>query len=158
MKKILYSLLIFNFLVCINLFSENDVQSEIKNLNHNLTTTTQAVPSQDVNSAQPVENVTQDQIDPNQLTIESLDLADIEQLEAEDGGGLNLTFKEKMALAWVLIKGKTKDHFEKNGKWYLIGIVGAAGAISAYYFFRPNDRCEKKEKKGATVILPSGSK
>jgi hypothetical protein len=133
MKKNLYSFLLFCFLLSANLFCLDNVQNGIQNLNHNLTTTTQAI--QEVISTQTIENATQSQIDPNQITIESLDLADIEQLEAENGGGLDLTLGEKLALGWVLIKGKTKEHFEKNGKWYLIGIVGAAGAISAYYYF-----------------------
>jgi hypothetical protein len=39
----------------------------------------------------------------------------------------------------VLIKCRTEEHFKKNGKWYLIGIVGAAGAVSAYYYFKKSN-------------------
>lgn len=129
MKKIFRIVFVLSMFFSFKIYSQYNVESEVQNLDHNLTTTTQEIQqSQDSDGAV----VTDGANSQEEVNLQDLDLDAI-----ADGEELELTLREKLSLLGYIIKVKTKEHFEKYGKWYLVGIVGAAGAISAYYYLHP---------------------
>lgn len=132
MKKIFSIIFILSLFFSPKIYSQYNVESEVQKLDHNLTTTTQEIQQAQENSVPDSAVVTDGANTQEEVNLQDLDLDAI-----AEGEELELTLREKLSLLGYIIKIKTKEHFEKYGKWYLVGIVGAAGAISAYYYFHP---------------------
>ena len=125
MKKILSVLFILALFFSSRVYSQYEVQEAIQNLDHNLTTTTQV--------AQPTETINEGDNVVDEITLQDLDFDDVEKSDPP------LKLLETLSFLGCLVKVKAKEHFKNYGKWYLVGIVGAAGAISAYYYFHPHN-------------------
>lgn len=128
MKKTFGIFFIFSLFFSSKIYSQYNVESELQKFDHNVTLTTQEQQLQETSNSTVV---------PDNINAQEMDLQDVDVDALASGEELELTLREKLSLLGYIIKVKTKEHFEKYGKWYLVGIVGAAGAISAYYYFHP---------------------